>query len=120
MQALGQSEALRDALAQTYAAHVHNAVQDVFVSDLIREIDVLVLDSNPSSASVASAMATLRDEAVLTELQADYRVIVPVRGYNERELDEAMSNLVHEMHEESELKAQHGGIPKATSADRKY
>jgi hypothetical protein len=43
---MGRRDDLRDGLANTYAAHVHNAIQDVVLLDLIREIGALVLDRN--------------------------------------------------------------------------
>jgi len=72
LQAMNGSRELREALAQTHAAHVHNALQTVLVVDLIREVGVLVLDNDPKSASVARAVAALGSESVLQELKADY------------------------------------------------
>jgi hypothetical protein len=104
MQALGRSRELHDALARTYAAHVHNAVQDVLINDLIREMGALILDRNQDSASVASAMETLRDESVLAELQKDYRAIVPVQMYDSEKFDDRMRATVNQMYEDAELR----------------
>jgi hypothetical protein len=74
-----RSSELGSALNSTYAAHVHNAIVDTFVIDLIREIGALVLDNDSRSASVSAAMQILRDSLVLDELRKDYRVVLPSR-----------------------------------------
>jgi hypothetical protein len=80
VQAMGRSEELRKALEQTYAAHVHNTLQGVLVVDLIREVGALILDDNPRSASVRRAVAALRADETLRELEAEYRMIPPIDG----------------------------------------
>jgi hypothetical protein len=72
-----RSAELAEALLNTYAAHVHNAVTDTFVIDLIREVGALVLDRDPNSASVATAVKILDDPPVLDELRKDYRMVLP-------------------------------------------
>jgi len=72
LRALSQHEVLRDALADTYAAHVHNAVHAVLSFDLIRAIGALILDDDRRSASVARAVSSLRNEAIVRELRAEY------------------------------------------------
>lgn len=72
LQAMNGSRALREALALTHAAHVHNALQAVLVVDLVREVGVLVLDTDSRTASVARAVMALRSESVLQELRAEY------------------------------------------------
>jgi hypothetical protein len=88
-QGMARREELRDGLNQTHAAHVQNALQDVLLIDLIREIGALVLDTDRRTASVANAIRLLRDSNVLKELEVEYRVIppVPTRMINEDDLD---------------------------------
>lgn len=104
MLAMGQREDLRDGLAQTYAAHVQNDLQDVLLIDLIREIGALVLDRFQDSASVAVAVAILRDPNVVKELETEYRVVPPVRLYNEDDLDEETLAQVRKSIHDNELK----------------
>lgn len=103
MQALGENEALRESLEQTYAAHVHNALQDVLLLDLFRELGALVLDRNPNSASVAVAVSALRDPKIMSELEAQYRIVPaePVRLYNEKDLDaETIAAIQKSLHDD--------------------
>jgi hypothetical protein len=77
-----RNEELAHALRDTYAAHVHNAVTDMFVMDLIREIGAIVLDQNPNSASVAVADQLLSDAAVVDELKKDCQITTPAQWIN--------------------------------------
>lgn len=77
MQALGQREDLHKALEQTYAAYVTNMLQRVLVTDLLREIGVLVLDPDKGSASVLRAFSALRDPELLKELRAEHEIVRP-------------------------------------------
>jgi hypothetical protein len=92
LQAMGRSVELREALNQTYAAHVHNTLQTVLVVDLIREIGALVLDADSRSASVRRAVAGLRDGETLKELEQQYHIVQPIKG-----ADEATAAAVHEI-----------------------
>jgi hypothetical protein len=104
LQAMARREDLREALEQTYAAHAHNALQDVLLIDQLREIGALVLDTDRRSASVAQAVTALRQETVLAELRAEYGVVLPPpRVYNEHELTPAMRAAVDETLYNSEL-----------------
>jgi hypothetical protein len=87
LQSMTSNDELHDALNQTRAAQVHNAIQDVLLGDLILQIAALILDSNSGSASVARAITMLRENSVLEELQASYRVTSqPARIYTDHEL----------------------------------
>lgn len=103
MQAFGRNEALREALSQTFAAHVHNNIQDMFVGDLIREIGAPVLDRNLQSASVAAAMEILKDPAITQELKKDYEQVIEAHIFGEEKLSIEMRQAVREMHRQSEL-----------------
>lgn len=105
MQRLGQDETLREAFTLSYAAHVHNALQDVLLSDLIVQITALVLDRTRGSASVSRARSSLRDHAVIEELRAEYMIVPPAPPDREdEELDEATRAEVNRVICESELK----------------
>jgi hypothetical protein len=75
--ALTRSAELAEALTNTYAAHTHNTISDMFVIDLIREIGALVLDRDSRSASVAIVVQILDNPFVLDELRKDYRIVLP-------------------------------------------
>jgi hypothetical protein len=53
LQMLTSSDELWTALNQTRAAHVHNAIQDVLLGDLILQLAALILDKDSGSASVS-------------------------------------------------------------------
>jgi hypothetical protein len=84
MQSLGRNEDLHEALEQTYVTHITNTLQDVLVIDLLRELGALVLDDDHRSASIARAMAALRDPDVLAELRREHEVVRPL-GHNDGE-----------------------------------
>jgi len=104
--AMGSRADLRDCLEHTYAAHVHNALQDVLLIDLIREIGALVLDTDRRSASVANVVAQLRDPKLLQELEAEYRVVPPlaVQLHNEKDLDPATIAAIRDSIQRDELR----------------
>lgn len=88
LKAINESDELHEVLNQTRVAHVHNALHDVLLGDLLLQIGALVLDRNAKSASVASAVGELKDAAVFRALQESYRFqanILP-RMLNEEEL----------------------------------
>jgi hypothetical protein len=93
MQVMGRREDLRDVFEQTYAAHVHNTLQEVLLIDLFRELGALVLDRNPNSPSIATVVTALRNPKILAEMDAEYRVVspVPVRFFNENDLTPEMA-----------------------------
>lgn len=91
-------------MEHTFAAHIHNELQDVLLVDLIREIGALVLDTDNRSASVATAARELRDSALLEELKNDYRVVFPTRVYNEQEVGAELTSAAKRMIEESDLR----------------
>lgn len=86
LQALGRSTELHEALRQTYAAHVTNMLQNVLVVDLIREVGALICDPNKGAASVTGALKALQDTALLSELQAEYRIVAPFSEVNDPQL----------------------------------
>lgn len=67
---MAQSEALRTALAQTYAGYVFNAVHAALSSDLVRAVYALILDRRRHSASMSRAVAALRKPLVVRQLRA--------------------------------------------------
>lgn len=88
MKSMGRNDELRGALKGTYAAHVHNTIQDVLIIDLIREIAALILDNDKRSASARRAVAILHNDAVLNELEKEYNVVDPrPRIYDEDHLN---------------------------------
>lgn len=76
------SEQLHEAFGFSYAAHVHNAFQDLLLADLIIQIGALILDNDRGSASVARAVSALRDQEPLKELYAEYHVVSPPADQN--------------------------------------
>jgi hypothetical protein len=104
MLAMGRSDALREALGQTHAAHVQNALQDVLLTDLIIQICALILDENSNSASVARALSALRDAHLRDELYAQYTIVPPVARIYEDELDEHTRAEVAQRLREDELR----------------
>src|ERR1700676_3403476 len=101
---MGRREDLRDGLEQTYAAHVQNALQDVLLIDLIREIGALVLDTDRRSGSVAVVVAILRDANVVSDLEPEYLIVPAVRLHNEGDLDaETLASVRKSLHD-NELK----------------
>jgi hypothetical protein len=100
---MGRSEELRGLLHETFAAHIHNELQDVLLLDLIREIGALVLDRDSRSGSVAAVSKDLRDPLVLEELKKDYLVAIPTNVYNANELDPALTAVALEMVEAADL-----------------
>jgi AbiU2 len=70
IQTLSSSEALIAALKDTYAAHVHNAIGVVMVTDLFRVVGALILDNDTRPASVVNAVSLLREEPTLRALCA--------------------------------------------------
>jgi hypothetical protein len=103
LQALGGSAELHEALRQTYAAHVTNMLQNVLVIDLIRELGALVCDPNKGAASVTGALKALQDTAVLTELQAEYRVVPPLPRVDDAGLSSEDSAAINEAWRAQEL-----------------
>ncbi len=100
---MGRSEELRALFERTYAAHVHNAIQDVLLLDLVREIGALILDPDCRAASVRVAMKDLRRADILEELKADYRNVIPARIHGADSLSAEMTATVEEMLMESDL-----------------
>jgi len=92
LRAVSQSEALRQAVDHTYAAHVHNAVHATLSLDLVRAVGSLILDNNPRSASAAQAVAALRVNSTLQELRREYAVIPPITN-----ADQSVSDAVYEL-----------------------
>lgn len=86
----GTNAELHKLLSPSYAAHVHNMMQDVLMTDLIREIGAAVLDDDDRSASVAVALGLLGDSDVCTLLEKDYHVGIPTAIYGIEEYDEAL------------------------------
>jgi hypothetical protein len=78
LRAFGRSQSLGEVINNTYAANVHNTLQDVLLLDLIREIGALILDRDDRSASIASVVTELRDSDVLGQIEAVYRIVPPV------------------------------------------
>jgi AbiU2 len=106
MQSLGRRDDLRDALAQTYASHITDALQDVLVMDLMREIGALVLDPDSGSASVARAMSALRDPGVIAELRAEYEIVTPLGRIGGDPISPEMRAAIQEQWAESERRDQ--------------
>lgn len=80
---MAQNGALREALADTYAGHVFNAMHGALSADLVRCIGAYILDRDSRSVSVARAVAALRKPPIVAQLQADvYGVIPPTQNAN--------------------------------------
>lgn len=75
----GDAELVR-LLTPSYAAHVHNAMLGVLVTDLIRDIGALILDRSKGSSSLWKSNELLRKPAVLAALQAEYATIDRLPG----------------------------------------
>jgi hypothetical protein len=86
---------LHAGLDHTYAAHVHNAIVDVLLVDLIRELGALALDRDPRSASIAAALHALDNPRTLAELQARSNTVAPVL-IKDHDVDEASKARIQE------------------------
>jgi hypothetical protein len=80
---LGQHSELAMALTPSYAAHVHNALQDALLIDSLRELGAVILDRDERSASLQQAMRLIKSKEVLDAIRKEYEVVPPVRHMNE-------------------------------------
>jgi hypothetical protein len=119
--AMTRSAELAEALRSTYAAHVHNAITDTFVIDLIREIGALVLDRDSNSASVIVAVKLLRDPVVLDELRKDYRIVLPSQWLSGRDVADEVRRVIDREMQETQvvenLEAFNQRVAKLTEVD---
>jgi hypothetical protein len=74
---MAQSEVLREALFDTYAGHVFNAMHGALSGDLIRGIFAYILDRDRRSASVRQAITALRRAPVIAQLRTHVYGMVP-------------------------------------------
>lgn len=122
----GTNAQLHKLLSPSYAAHVHNMLEEVLLVDLIREIGACVLDEDPQTASVAVAVRRLRNPDLRELLEADYRVVTPTTMLGLETLDDAERaeyenvfaerELARELEEFQRLKMRAAGIRKLVIA----
>jgi hypothetical protein len=100
---MGRNDALRDALQESYAAHVHNSIQDVFLLDQFRELGALVFDDDSRSPSLRKAFGRLRSPGVLDLLHAEYRKPIGAVIYTDGNADPAITALAREAIERADI-----------------
>jgi AbiU2 len=106
LRSMAQSEKLRNALAQTYAAHVFNAMHSALSADLVRCIGAYILDRTSRTGSIARAVDALRKPKVIAQLRARVYGVIPPAASDNPAVRAAVEHL-----QRTEYEAVFAGLP---------
>lgn len=99
----GTNSELHKLLSPSYAAHVHNMLEEVLLIDLVREIGACILDDDRRTASVSVVLQDLRDAEIVELLKEDYQVGIAPRMLGLEQVDEAERRELEALFAEREL-----------------
>ena len=85
MRSLGKSKEFTAALSPSHAAHVHNAIQNAFMLDTLRELGALILDRGEDATSLHHTFRLIKSTGVLEDIRDTYRVVTAPRSLNSLE-----------------------------------